>query len=73
MEGISRIPSHLFGIPKWEDRKYGGESLFEEIMAEDFSELKKTWAYRLKDPSILNSTKQTHIRFTMKFWNIKGT
>lgn len=41
MEGISRIPSHLFGIPKWEDRKYGGESLFEEIMAEDFSELIK--------------------------------
>lgn len=26
---------------KWEDRKYGGESLFEEIMAEDFSEFLK--------------------------------
>lgn len=41
MEDRSRISSHLFGIPNIEERKNGGESIFEETMAGNFQELMK--------------------------------
>ena len=41
MEDRSRISSHLFGVPNIEDRKTGGESIFEETMAGNFQELMK--------------------------------
>lgn len=50
MEDRSRIPSHLFGVPKWEDRKYGGESIFEEIIAENFQEFMKDMSLQTERP-----------------------
>ena len=50
VEDRSRIPSHLFGVPKWEDRKYGGESIFEEIMAENFQEFMKNMSLQTERP-----------------------